>query len=170
MGMALMVILVDAVEGGGRARAPRRDHGRAHLHRLVERAGGAVKQPVQEREQLPVGARIIHRAADDDAVGLGELGRGLVDEIVEDAPAALAARIAAYTTPHVPMAHIDPFHCNALRRQRGFHLAQRAVRAAVEMRAAVDDQYFHSRDGFKYCGCKNNILVRCRQVPKNYSV
>lgn len=61
-------VLVQLVVGGRDAAPAGHGHSGAHLHGLVK--GGAVKQPVDKGDKGAVGRGVIHRAGDDQAVGL----------------------------------------------------------------------------------------------------
>ncbi len=134
--------LLDIVEGAGGAGAARGRHGGGRL--VGHRAPRAHKEAVHEAEKRSRGVRVVHRAAEDEAVGLGGLGRELVDRVVVDAAAELGAAAAGHAAAHGPAPDPEYLGVDAVLHQRGRDLLERAVDAAVLVRAAVDEQYLHA--------------------------
>ena len=82
-------ILVELIERRRAAAAARADDARADLHRLVERC--AVKQAIEAGDERRVRGRVIDGARHDEAVRLLKLRLELVDHVVKNTLAELAA-------------------------------------------------------------------------------
>ena len=92
----------------------------------------------------------MHRRAEDKSVRLTEFFGKFVHDAVEGAAAQLCARAAADAAADGLAADPEDLGFDpALFQCRG-DLAQRAVGAAVLMRAAVHQKYFHCKNSFQH--------------------
>lgn len=90
---------------GGRDSATTGDCDRsAHLEGLRDSRTGTLEKAGHKSDQGRVGAGVVHGRGQDQAVRLGKQGRGLVDEIVKDTLARLAAGAAGDTAADILVA------------------------------------------------------------------
>ena len=129
-------IFVQTVEGGRGASATGGADGGSHLHALAE--GSGEEEAVQQVGQRAVGAGIVGGRTDDQAVGGLELGRQLVDGIVEDAMALLGTLVAGYAAADVAVANVHQLGGNALGLEGALHLAEGRIGTALGIGTAVD--------------------------------
>lgn len=134
-------ILVQLVERRRAAAAPRADHARTDLHRLVK--AGAVKQPIQKRDQRRVRGCVVDRARDHKAVRRLKFRGRLVHRVVENAFSFLRAAPAGDTAADRLVADLHRLYLDAVLREDLLHLAHRDRRVAVLARTSVDDQNLH---------------------------
>ena len=104
---------------------------------------GAVEQPVQERDERPVGRGVVDRRGHHQPVCSLELGGRLVDRIVKDAAAQFGAAAAGDAAADGLGADLDGLGLDALLCKNFFHFCERNARIAPGPGAAVDHKDFH---------------------------
>lgn len=143
-------IFVQLVIGCGQAAAAGHRYAGAYLHGFVK--GGAVEEPVKERDQRAVGGSVVDGAGDNQAVALFKDGGRLIDRVVKSAFSVLFAGSAGNAAADCPGPETDRLCLHALREEDPFHLLQGDRRVALLMRAAVYHQDFHGYDSFLFAG------------------
>ena len=133
----------------------------------MKRALETVKQAIKEGDQRAVGRGVIDRAADKQTVGLHELFSRLVDDVLLNAALSLVAVIAGEAAAELFAADLHQLGFDAFGVERGDHLVKRAGRAAVNVGAAVDDQYFHM--AFSFISNRYSLAYRTGKDKENLS-
>ena len=147
-------ILVQLVPGGGRARAARGDDGCRGLERepVAAAVEVGVERAVEEGSDAAGRAAPVHGRAEHEAVVVPGDVQKFVDRVIEHALVLLDAGLACDAAGQGLVADPDDIGINAFRAQRVAHLAQRGEGAALRMRAAVDQKYFHNKLT-PFCSC-----------------
>lgn len=136
-------ILVELLEGGRGAAPAARNNRSADLarHAPLRR----IEEPVEEGDKLPGRAAVIDRRADDQTVELLQPCLNLLHHVVAEAVPRLEAVAAGDAARQGLLAQIEHLGLDSVLLQRGGHLAQGRMGAALTVGAAVDKQYLHLR-------------------------
>lgn len=134
-------ILVELLEGGRGAAPAARDNRSADLarHAPLRR----IEEPVEEGDKLPGRSAVIDRRADDQTVELLQPGLNLLHHVIAEAVPRLEAVAAGDAARQGLLAQIEHLGLDSVLLQRGGHLAQGRMGAALTVGAAVDKQYLH---------------------------
>ena len=131
--------------------------------------------------QLSVGSGVIDGSAYEESVGLGQLRSCLIYDVVEHAAAMFAAESASDASAHILYAYVDTFDFHSFGLKGFFHFTQTSVSASVQVRAAVDYEYFHLFVGMGVIGlslmnyklfsppygCKG-YMIPLRWIPRDF--
>ena len=129
-------VLAQSVQTGGGACPPGGGHRSAGLS--GEGAASGVEYPIQEGQHPSAGVGVIDRCAEYEAVGLPGLGDEVVDAVIGEYAAVLAALVAADAVPDGAAAQLHDLVVDARRGQGLAHLPQGGVGAALGVAAAVE--------------------------------
>ena len=122
-----------------------------HGGRLVAQIPpGGVGQPVHEAQHAGGGSGIVHRRAENDAVRLLDQGQHIHHRAAEDALTSLGAAAAAHTAAHRGPADVEDGGLDAFLVEDLGHLGESSIGAALFVRAAVDQKYFHGISSLRF--------------------
>ena len=116
----------------------RRDDCRPDFHGRIDRARGAVEEPVEKSVELAVRAGIVNRCPDNETVGFGKFGRYFVDRVVENTFLVGPAIVAGDAAADILVADGDALGFDSVFVESAFHFFEPAGRAAVWMGTSVD--------------------------------
>ena len=122
-------------------------HGADHAGGLAAEAAAGVEHPVQQRDEGAVGGGVIHRRADDQAVGVLHLLQHPVHQVVVKHAAAgiFLTPAAGGAAPDGLAHHVEDLRLHPFTFQGGGNLPQSGGGAAVHVGAAVEQKYFHMK-------------------------
>ena len=112
------------------------DHARTDLHALIKMR--AVKDSLQSGNQSSVGTAVVNGRADNKAVSLFELFGDLINDVIENALAGIAASTAGNASSDIFLAQIYALIFNIKLVEYLLHLAKTCGDIAVLSRASIE--------------------------------